>query len=158
MDIQISQVLEPREQPVSPLVSSLAPANQYNLLNRQLSLKNLTTAKAVYWNLTSTGTIDLTSAPAARDSSVTISLDGLRPIIIDVEAPAGNSGSVQIAQGASNGYPFNVTLDPGEKASFSWINSSGGAALNGTQVSATVKTLDVTIGAGDSVRMLLVFG
>jgi hypothetical protein len=91
-------------------------------------------------------TIDLTNMTGTNGAVV--NANGLVPRLIKFMNPATNANPITIAKGASNGYTglgatYSRTLQPGQETSDYLAN-------NGTAVSGTVKTFDLT-GTGSQV-------
>lgn len=109
------------------------------------------------------GTVDLTAAPLARDTTQSLDLSTetgkLHTLIL--EAPSTNTGNITFETGATNGYPIlgaasSITLKPGERAAL--IGPSSGVAAGQQVVDATHKILDISGTDGDEIKCLAYFG
>lgn len=97
-----------------------------------------------------TGTLNLTSLPDANGVAAAVTFDGLKPQVAKFRNLSTNANAITIAKGASNGYTgfgsaFSMTLQPGDEWTFKGNDNSGV-----TDVSSTVKNLDIT-GTGSQV-------
>lgn len=98
-------------------------------------------------------TVDLT---ALLLNAGAVTLTGLKPRGLRIQALAANGANVTVVKGASNGYTgmgssFSVVLAPGQAFLF-WF------AATGTAVGSGVKTLDISGTGTDGVRLSVVAG
>ena len=104
-----------------------------------------------------TGSVDLTAAPLARQSSATFDLTDDYLWAAQLSAPATNAGVITVKQGASNGFPLLgaaslVILAPGDTIALV------GTLLTARQkVDSTHKIIDIAGTSLDKVNILAFF-
>jgi hypothetical protein len=108
-----------------------------------------------------TTTINLTSVAglSVPPGTRTLDMTGAKLKGFQFKAPKTNTGTVNVAPGGANPYPFlgtgnDIDLGPGEGIgdSFDGVESPKPA------VSGTVKNIDVTIAGSDKLEVLMLFG
>ena len=104
-----------------------------------------------------TGSLDLTAAPLARETAVTFNLtdDYLGAVLLS--APDTNVGVITVKQGASNGFPLLggaslIVLAPGDTVAL-----VGSAYTLRQKVDSTHKTIDFAGTSLDKVNILAFF-
>lgn len=118
----------------------------YDKLNTSKSLTSLSTpavsngTKQEIALSSGAKTIDLTALTDANAGAIT--LNGLKPVCIQLENPAANANNMTFAAGASNGFNFmgaggTVVLSPGQ--SIEIYHHTGGATIG-----SGAKTIDVS--------------
>ena len=112
--------------------------------------------------ISGTTTIDLTAAAGVAlplAASRTVDATGKKLVAMRLSCPATNSGAVNVAPGASNGYALlgsgnDVDVRPGETL----IAITSGVASGKPAVSSTVKNIDITGTTNDVILVELYFG
>lgn len=104
-----------------------------------------------------TGSIDLTAAPLARQPAVTFDLTDDYLYAVQLYAPSANTGAITVKQGTTNGFPLLgaaslVILNPGDT-----ICLLASSLTNKQKVDATHKTIDFAGTSGDSVKIVAYF-
>ncbi len=101
-----------------------------------------------------TGSLDLTAAPLARQPAVTVNLTSSYLHAVQIHAPSTNAGNITVKQGASNGFPLlgassQVVLAPGDT-----IVLVGAAITDRQAVDGTHKTIDFAGTSDDKVEII----
>ena len=137
----------------SPTMNTINQEYVYSGWNEINASATLDVAPAYFTS--GTATVDLTAITLARDVTQTQDLTGKKLRAVDLKAPSTNAANVSITVGASNGYPlagssFTIELAPGDRMCFL-------KAADGTAVSSSAKTLDVTVTSTDVLEAMLYF-
>jgi hypothetical protein len=114
--------------------------------------------------LAASGTINFAAASDPRSPSIPIDCSTKRLLAIEFICPGDNAAVVTVAPGASNPFPFNgatksLDIYPGGRELKDFrTNAGANPSLRLPAIGASVKELDVTIGAGDSMKWTAVLG